>query len=289
VLDRIPWNLTRKLERFRAADVIVLSLGKSGRTWLRVMLHQAIAHAYGVPFDPIRLEPGASGAPRIAYSHELATHLRQASLPSQLIGKSILPRSVTDGRRLIVLARDPRDVVVSSWYHKTERSQKTELPLADFVRHPRWGIEGLVTVLNRWRVRFRDHPRCHWLAYEGLQRDAAGELARLFAFHGLAVGEGAIRSAVDAARFDRMKAAEAAGTHADMRLRPGDPARPDSFKVRRGRVGGYRDEFDAESLVLADAAVARLDPFFGYGPTPAGAPRATAERRGSTSAASASA
>jgi hypothetical protein len=27
------------------------------------------------------------------------------------------------------------------------------------------------------------------------------------------------------------------------RLRPADPANPDSLRVRRGRVGGYRDYF----------------------------------------------
>lgn len=267
MLDRISWNLTRKADRFREADVIVLSLGKSGRTWLRVMLHQALSRELGIPFDPIRLEPGASGAPRIVYSHELATHLRQAPLGSQLVGKSILPSRVAREKRLIVLARDPRDVVVSSYYHKTERSKKTSIGMAEFVRHPRWGIEGLVRVLNRWRVRFADHPRCHWLRYEDLKRDAAGELARLFAAIEVPIGPEAIHGAVEFARFDRMKAAEAMGEHGDMRLRPGDPARPDSFKVRRGQVGGYRDELDPASIAWLDVAVARLDPAFGYGPS----------------------
>lgn len=59
----------------------MLSLGKSGRSWLRVMLHRALALEFGIRFDPIRLEPGATAAPRIAHTHELATHLRDASLP----------------------------------------------------------------------------------------------------------------------------------------------------------------------------------------------------------------
>lgn len=266
MLDRISWNLTRKADRFREADVIVLSLGKSGRTWLRVMLHQALSRELGIAFDPIRLEPGASGAPRIVYSHELATHLRQSPLGSQLVGKAILPSGVARAKRLVVLARDPRDVVVSSYYHKTERSKKTSIPMAEFVRHPRWGIDGLVRVLNRWRVRFADHPRCHWLRYEDLKLDAAGELVRLFAAIEVPVGPEVIREAVEFARFDRMQAAEATGEHGDMRLRPGDPARPGSFKVRRGQVGGYRDELDPASIAWLDAAVARLDPAYGYGP-----------------------
>jgi hypothetical protein len=267
VLSHVPWNLTRKLARFRDADAIVLSLGKSGRTWLRVMLHRALALEYGIPFDPIRLEPGASGAPRIAYTHELATHLREATRTNQLLGKSILPRRLTDRKRMIVLARDPRDVVISSYFHKTERSRKTDCSLEEFLHHPRWGIEGLVHILNRWRVRFAAHPQCHWLSYEGLHHDPQGELLRLFASIGTPVSPAVVAAAVDEARFDRMKAAEAAGEFSDMRLRPGDPARPDSFKVRRGQVGGYRGDLGPESIAYVDAAVARLDPFYGYGPT----------------------
>ncbi len=280
MLSHVPWNLTRKLGRFRDADAIVLSLGKSGRTWLRVMLHHALALEYGIPFDPIRLEQGASSAPRIAYTHELATHLRQNTLWSQLLGKSILPRRLTDRKRIIVLARDPRDVVISSYFHKTERSRKTDCSLEEFLHHPRWGIEGLVTILNRWRARFASHPHCHWLSYEGLQCDSQGELSRLFSALGVPIPTTVVAAAVEAARFDKMKAAETAGEFSDMRLRPGDPARPDSFKVRRGKVGGYRDDLGPESIAFVDAAVARLDPFYGYEPT-AGITNAAAHSRAS--------
>lgn len=267
MLPYIPWNLTRKLEPFREADAIVLSLGKSGRTWLRVMLHHALALEYGIPFDASRLEPGDSGAPRVVYTHELATHLRDATLKNQLLGKSILPRSLTDTKRMVVLARDPRDVVVSSFFHKTERSRKTDIGLDEFVRHPRWGIEGLVAILNRWRIRFADRPHCHWMSYEGLHRDPQGELLRLLASLGARSSPTVVAQAVEAARFDRMKAAEAAGESSDARLRAADLSRPDSFKVRRGRVGGYRDDLGPDAIAYVDAAVARLDPFYGYGPT----------------------
>jgi hypothetical protein len=279
VLSHVSWNLSRRLALFREADAIVLSLGKSGRTWLRVMLHHALALEYGIPFDPIRLEPGKSGAPLVVYTHELATHLRDATLKNQLLGKSILPRSLTDRKRLVVLARDPRDVIVSSYFHKTERSRKTDCSLEEFLHHPRWGIEGLVTVLNRWRTRFASLPHCHWLSYEGLHRDPQGELQRLLESIGAAPSPAVVAEAVAAARFDRMKAAEAAGEYSDTRLSPGDPARPDSFKVRRGRVGGYRDDLGPEAIAYVDAAVARLDPFYGYGPTVARVPAADAASR----------
>ena len=45
---------------------------------------------------------------------------------------------------------------------------------------------------------------------------------------------------------------------------------PQSYKVRRGKVGGYRGDFTPEQVTALDAIVAaELDPVFGYGPTPA--------------------
>ncbi len=264
MLDLVPWNLTRKVARYREADVIVLSLGKSGRTWLRVMLHRYLSLHYQLPFDPIYLEPGETAVPRIAYSHELATHLRQHGLAKQFLGTAILPRSVSDEKRLVILARDPRDVVISSYFHKTERSHKTDCSLEEYLRHPRWGIETLVTILNRWRRRFATHPHCHWLSYERLRADPQPEMERLVSAIDGVVDREALVIAIEEARFERMQAAEAAGAHTDMRLRPGDSAKLDSFKVRRGKVGGYRDYLGPESIAFADQAVGRLDRFYGY-------------------------
>ena len=269
MLNAVRWNLSRKRSRFTEADAIVLSLGKSGRTWLRVMLHRYLALAFDVPFDPIRIDgAGHPHVPRIAYSHELASHVRDDRLKHRLVGKSILPRSVARDRRIVLLRRDPRDVIVSSFHHKTERSKRASCSLAEFVRHPRWGIEGLVDILNDWRARFGEHPALVETSYEGLHADPTAELVHLLDGLSIPVHRDALDAAVDFARFDRMQAAERAGTYSDPRMRPGDPARPDSFKVRRGRVGGHRDELDDDSIAYCDAALARLHPAYGYTAAP---------------------
>jgi alcohol sulfotransferase len=50
------------------------------------------------------------------------------------------------------------------------------------------------------------------------------------------------------------------------RVKPGDRDNPASFKVRKAKVGGYREHFDAEQCAQLEAMVAQLDPVFGYGP-----------------------
>jgi alcohol sulfotransferase len=64
-----------------------------------------------------------------------------------------------------------------------------------------------------------------------------------------------------------MREREREGRFASDDLTPRDHSDTDSFKVRRGVIGGYRDYFDDAQCAALDALVAeRLDPFFGYGP-----------------------
>jgi len=39
---------------------------------------------------------------------------------------------------------------------------------------------------------------------------------------------------------------------------------PESFKVRRGKVGGYQEYLSVEDLQYAAKALAQLNPLFGY-------------------------
>jgi hypothetical protein len=48
-------------------------------------------------------------------------------------------------------------------------------------------------------------------------------------------------------------------------MKPGNPDNADSFKVRRAKVGGYRDYLSDEEVAQVDAYVEqRLRPDFGY-------------------------
>ena len=44
-------------------------------------------------------------------------------------------------------------------------------------------------------------------------------------------------------------------------LTPGDPENKESFKVRRGKVGGFKDYFSEQDLAFADQLLKRYDYF----------------------------
>ena len=51
-------------------------------------------------------------------------------------------------------------------------------------------------------------------------------------------------------------------------LRPKDAADPDSYKVRRGKVGGFADYLAASDIEYLNRIVATLDPRYGYDGSP---------------------
>ena len=72
--------------------------------------------------------------------------------------------------------------------------------------------------------------------------------------------------------FDNLRALESKGFFRQGGLRLRNPDDPESFKVRRAKVGGYRDYFTAEQAAELERLVAeRLSPAFGYTPAPGAA------------------
>ena len=90
------------------ADVVVVSFGNSGRTWLRVLLSRFYQARHGlerlVILDFDNLHRRERAIPRVLFTHDnyARDYTRQAD-------RTALYRD----RRLVLLARDPADVAVS--------------------------------------------------------------------------------------------------------------------------------------------------------------------------------
>ena len=80
-----------------------------------------------------------------------------------------------------------------------------------------------------------------------------------------------IQEAVAFASFENMRKMETNSTFwlSGGRMRPRDRQNPQSFKTRRGKVGGYRDYFDDGEIAQIDRLVEeQLSPVFGYAGQP---------------------
>ncbi len=274
---RTGWRLRRrsrkKLARLAEADLVLVSYPKSGRTWLITMISHVLHRRFGVPetqlvnFDNFhRLD---SRIPRIFYT---ADNMKGRPSTDEEVG------TLYAGKKILLLLRDPRDVAVSLYFHFTRRSTPLEravfgvpeniadIPLARFLFDEAIGLPQVIAFENAWMRRLQAFPDSLLVTFEGLRADPLPELARIIAFLGIAAGEEDIAAAVDFASFSRMKERERSNFFETDRLRPGNAEDPDSFKVRRGRVGGWRDYFDEETIAAIDRMLAdRLTPALPYG------------------------
>ena len=257
----VPAKLVQAYDH-RIADAYVVSFPKCGRTWLRLMLGKAIDDHFGLGADDLmeltRMADRCPALPRIVFSHD---DNAQFKAPDRIETSKERFR----GKKVVFLVRDPRDVAVSLYFQLSKRRDKYSGTISDFLRRERGGFESLITYYNVWE---RERARVGdilLVRYEDLHADAAGELRRVVDFLGLGeITDAEVAEAVRFASFDNMRAMEQQDTFGSSRLRPADAGDEESFKTRKGAVGGYREYLTGADLAYVDAKMSGLGSWLGY-------------------------
>jgi hypothetical protein len=244
----------------------VVSFPKSGRTWLRVMMAVAEAEARGARSQDVVSEWLASEAPQLSGSAVLFTHALSVPAHEPMEASALFLRYIGDRRRLFFV-RDPRDVVVSHYFQVSRRARRPAGyepgAIGDFLRDPDCGLERILRFLQGCDDALRDGSGpALLLAYEDLHRDPAGGLRVALEFFGAPANEEAVRAAVEFGRFDNMRQLERDGASVpgNRRLAARDPSDPESFRTRKGEVGGYRAYLSDEDVAYVEERIAALQP-----------------------------
>lgn len=214
---------------------LCVSFPKSGRTWLRVMLDELL----------ISLRYTHAGS-----DHKFAHPLEQLPNPAEWIGD----------KPVIFLHRDPRDVVVSGFFQAAKRRRSYEGNMSAFLRDPRYGLCKIVAFNDLWLAAVRDRNDVCVVSYEALHASVQDELHRIASFFGQMRDAASFTRAAEAGRFETMQEKEMSGAYRERygsALRPKNPRDPETFKVRRGTIGGFVDYFSAEDIAYCDEVMAR--------------------------------
>ncbi|MEO1016584.1 MAG: sulfotransferase domain-containing protein [Pseudomonadota bacterium] len=256
------WTQRRRLKH---CDIVIVAQAKSGRTWLNVMLSHVTHQIYGVGEHLLigdrRVEHRYPKIPRVLFTHDNA----------RLWGRPLGSSEDYRHKKVVLLVRDPRDVAVSLYFHRnrkladpSRRSKPHHQSIFERVR--KRNLPQATAFLERWVQNIENLDHVFVLRYEDLRLHPENELSRLLEFLGIDAGDECVRRAVAFADFDNMRNLEREGRVASGKLRTFDPTNPNAFKVRRGKVGGYRDYFGVEEISALDAVVARAQlQAFGYG------------------------
>jgi len=180
-------------------------------------------------------------------------------------------------KKIIFLVRDPRDVIVSSYFEAKKRGrlfgdnphETRRLPLegdfSEFLGGRQGGIDTIITYYNIWAEN-RHVPRDFLLVrYESLKTNPCSQLRAVLDFLDLKqIGEETIAEAVQFASFDHMRQMEAEGRFNSAILNPADAMDQESYKTRKGKVGGYTNYLTPEQIEVLNQKMQSLSDYFEY-------------------------
>jgi hypothetical protein len=262
------WNLTKRARQFSEADAIITSVPKSGRTWLRVFLYSFFAALEGRPFSLRPKEFAGPRTPRLVFTHDLWAHLTAPRLWDRLRGRHLIPPRERQAKPILLLSRDPRDVVVSLFFELTRRNRRRSFhgELSEMIRDPKFGVETIVGIMNSWMTEWGDRSNFKLVRYEDCRFNPDKSFRDVLSFLGFdQIDESIFARSLEFSSFDNMKKMEATRQVRSSKLTPGDITDPDSFKVRRGKVGGYKEYLGPKDIAHLDKAISRLHQRYAYG------------------------
>lgn len=263
-----------ELRKVQRADYILMSWGKSGRTWLRLMLSRFYQVRFGLSeknflqFDNLkRLDPQI---PSVLFTH--GNYLRNYT-------NNWDTKVEFHGKKIILLVRDPRDVAVSQYFQWKYRMRPwkkllndypphgADIPIFEFVMTPSVGLPRVIRFFNEWAAEITNARAALVIRYEDMRGNPHKTLGDALEFLGTPGSGDEIEQAVTYASFENMKRLEERKVfwRSGRRLVPGNSADPNTYKVRRAKIGGYRDYFSDEELARIDHITrSSLSPFYGY-------------------------
>ncbi len=275
-----------ELAKAHRAGFIIIGHPKSGNTWLKAMISRLYQLRYDLPESKLintdEFSRKIPEIPRLAATNGYYSYEGE-------VGR-LLARDAPDNplrhKPVLFLARHPIDIAVS-WYHQfTKRQSRAKQELInhfiehpidrrnvemwEFVRHSDIGLPSLIAYENEWAMNVQALERGMLVKYEELRAEPVATLQRITRLMGADFSEEEIRAAVEWGSFENLRKLETSGTFQQGGMKLVDANDPSTFKVRRGVVGGYREDFSPEQVAELEALVrANILPELGYCQDPA--------------------
>ena len=234
----------------------LVSYPKSGRTWIRFILGKIVCLKHNLSDGNIlKTNFLSSKEPGIVlndnYTHEDSMLSGSKQLNRFQLQKD---KSRYNYSNVILLIRDPRDVVVSFYYHYCFRSKyKFEGEIKDFILNDSLGIGKTVDYYNIWYDSFFKPNKTLLVKYEDLHKNTSFIVKSIVGFLGIKdVSDGLIKEAIDFCSFDNMKRFEQDNSFGRRYLRRIDKNDIRTYKIREGKLSGYLEHVKPEDISFLD-------------------------------------
>ena len=268
----ISWFKKKIKSKSGVNKIHAVSFPKSGRTWLQLMMAKIYSDLCERDINDVlndsnphyrNLKTGEF-MPHLFFSH---------GWHNGRIGQgNYFPEAYYKKSKVFLLVMDPRDTVISHYYHSRWRDEDFEGTVSDFLRYPyhgkepdtrqaRFGIGPIINYMNAWITNRKLLSDIYIAYYEDFKDDVTCQLTLLCNYVGIAVDNAVIDTAVDYGSFENMRKLEEEETldwHGMAKSKTGKGS-----KVRKGKIGGFKEELDQEdNLFLNNEINKKLNPFY---------------------------
>ena len=182
-------------------------------------------------------------------------------------------------KKTVLLVRKPQDVAVSQffqWKYRMRPAKKAmnrypaheaDISVYEFVKDENQGLVHVIEFMNRWARELSKIENLLVVRYEDLRSSPETQMGRIVEFLGMQPDAEMLADTVEFASVENLRKKEQENYfwRSGSRVQARDVNDPNTFKVRKAKVGGYRDYFDDDQVAELDAMVdSQLLPVFGY-------------------------
>jgi len=231
-------NLVRTYMKHKT-DAYIISYPNSGRNWLRILIGKALCIKFNLPdkymFDTYEITCKC-GMLRTRLTHDYSS-VNDGYKYYELLDD----KTEYKDKRVLFLARNVKDVLVSSYFQAAKRVESYNGNISDFIRSEKYGVMKIITFYNIWHKNLHIPKEFLLIRYEDLKENPERILSLVFKFLGLeSIEDTIVKEAIKFADFSSMRELEKANFFKRESIRPGNIDDEESYKVRRGIVGGYK-------------------------------------------------
>ncbi|GAB4293829.1 MAG: hypothetical protein Kow0098_14980 [Ignavibacteriaceae bacterium] len=246
-----PFFRWRMRSQVRPDDVFIVSFPKSGTNWLAFMIAWILNEEFKL-IDNLTLKKfreilpdvnRALGFPFIMNKYKNLPSPRFFTIHATPFFRNVFPF-------VIYLVRDPRDVLVSYYYHHKRYEKNFKLSMDEFINqydnvYPcSWNEH-----VSGW-LELKGKSNFLFYRYEDLFENSEEILKEIFKMIGFQAGNEKIRAAVDAGKFENMRKLE-------LKFGEGNTVKGDrNIKyLRKGKAAAYLEELNQKQISLVNNKV----------------------------------